>query len=211
MSTVPDASARARSASLTQKVREKTGVDDWKFESYVPADGKVTFTREDFMVEVLEVEYTGGGTAKRISGLPANTPTVRRGPACRRLRRGQPWSGHDSVRPAPARAPAFRAVTRRAAVPRGRRGRARREAVGCDRPRPHRRRLRPRTAQDVRRQQARHEAHGGCRDRRGPDRVADPSQPEEPDLPVRTGGAADLPVGRPVSAARPRDPAGRTR
>jgi len=59
------ASARARSASLTQKVREKTGVDDWKFESYVPADGKVTFTREDFMVEVLEVEYTGGGTAKR--------------------------------------------------------------------------------------------------------------------------------------------------
>ena len=95
------ASARARSASLTQKVREKTGVDDWKFESYVPADGKVTFTREDFMVEVLEVEYTGGGTAKRISGLPANTPTVRRGPACRRLRRGQPWPGHDPVRPAP--------------------------------------------------------------------------------------------------------------
>src|SRR5674476_1472336 len=67
------ASARARSASLTQKVREKTGVDDWKFESYGSADGKVTFTREEFMVEVLEVEYTGGGTAKRVSGLPANT------------------------------------------------------------------------------------------------------------------------------------------
>jgi len=56
---------RGQDRVADQKVREKTGVDDWKFESYVPADGKVTFTREDFVVEVLEVEYTGGGTAKR--------------------------------------------------------------------------------------------------------------------------------------------------
>jgi hypothetical protein len=71
--TVPDGFSAGKIPGLTLKVREKTGADDWKFESYLPAEGKVTFTREEFMVEVLEVEYTGGGTAKRVSGLPANT------------------------------------------------------------------------------------------------------------------------------------------